>query len=190
MHVTLRATHDNGITRRLLEGDLTEQFIQYQRTYAEMEHLYEKEFGSSWIKFKKELMENYDEHLQRAHGTHDKGEPLNPLMLVWRHYYIEEHELDGLFFPQSGVPNRPVVEDPERPDYNPNNWAEIPSNIINDIGVPTVTVPYSYFEDGTPFVLALIGDMWSEADLLAWAFALEQVTGSRTAPVLERGSGS
>ena len=103
---------------------------------------------------------------------------------------LEEHELDGLFFPQSGVPNRPVVEDPERPDYNPNNWAEIPSNIINDIGVPTVTVPYSYFEDGTPFVLALIGDMWSEADLLAWAFALEQVTGARTAPVLERGSGS
>lgn len=103
---------------------------------------------------------------------------------------LEEHELDGLFFPQSGVPNRPVVEDPERPDYNPNNWAEIPSNIINDIGVPTVTVPYSYFEDGTPFVLALIGDMWSEADLLSWAFALEQVTGARTAPVMERGSGS
>ena len=103
---------------------------------------------------------------------------------------LEEHELDGLFFPQSGVPNRPVVEDPERPDYNPNNWAEIPSNIINDIGVPTVTVPYSYFEDGTPFVLALIGDMWSEADLLAWAFALEQATRARIAPSLETGPGS
>lgn len=116
---------------------------------------------------------------------------------AWRHQIrtlfrsvLEEHELDGLFFPQSGVPNRPVVEDPERPDYNPNNWAEIPSNIINDIGVPTVTVPYSYFDDGTPFVLALIGDMWSEADLLAWAFALEQATHARTAPLLETGPGS
>jgi Asp-tRNA(Asn)/Glu-tRNA(Gln) amidotransferase A subunit family amidase len=98
---------------------------------------------------------------------------------------LEDHELDGLFFPQSGVPSRPVVEDPERPDYNPNNWAEIPSNIINDIGVPTVTVPYSFFDDGTPFVLALIGDMWSESDLLSWAYAIEQATRAREAPVLE-----
>lgn len=116
---------------------------------------------------------------------------------AWRHEIrtlfrsvMEEYDLDGLFFPQSGVPNRPVVEDPERPDYNPNNWAEIPSNIINDIGVPTVTVPYSYFDDGTPFVLALIGDMWSEADLLSWAFALEQTTRARIPPTLERGPGS
>ena len=55
------------------------------------------------------------------------------------------------------------IEDPERPDYAPNNWAEIPSNIINDIGVPTVTVPFDYFDDGTPFVLAFIGDTWTEA---------------------------
>ncbi|MGB1839892.1 MAG: hypothetical protein ACPHWZ_02180, partial [Longimicrobiales bacterium] len=116
---------------------------------------------------------------------------------AWRHEIrtlfrsvLDEHGLDGLFFPQSGVPSRPVVEDPERPEYNPNNWAEIPSNIINDIGVPTVTVPYSYFDDGTPFVLALIGDMWSEADLLAWAFALEQATHARMAPSLEIGPGS
>lgn len=116
---------------------------------------------------------------------------------AWRHEIrglfrrvLEENELDGLFFPQSGVPNRPVVEDPERPDFNPNNWAEIPSNIINDIGLPTVTVPYSYFDDGTPFVLAWIGDTWSEADLLAWAFALEQATRARVPPTLRVRGGS
>ncbi len=115
----------------------------------------------------------------------------------WRHEIrdlfrsvLEEHELDGLFFPQSGVPNRPVVEDPERPDFNPNNWAEIPSNIINDIGLPTVTVPYSYFDDGTPFVLAWIGDTWSEADLLGWAFVLEQATQARVPPFLGVRGGS
>ena len=98
---------------------------------------------------------------------------------------LVENELDGLFFPQSGVPNRPVVEDPERPDFAPNNWAELPSNIINDIGVPTVTVPFSYFEDGTPFVLAFIGDMWTEAQLLSYAYALEQARPARRPPVLE-----
>ncbi|MDH3272622.1 MAG: amidase [Gemmatimonadota bacterium] len=110
---------------------------------------------------------------------------------AWRHQIrglfrsvLQEHRLDGLFFPQSGEPNRPVVEDPERPDYNPNNWAEIPSNIINDLGIPTVTVPYDYYEDGTPFVLALIGDMWSEASLLAYAYELERATSARVAPSL------
>jgi Asp-tRNA(Asn)/Glu-tRNA(Gln) amidotransferase A subunit family amidase len=100
---------------------------------------------------------------------------------------LEDNRLDGLFFPQSGVPNRPVVEDPERPDYAPNNWAEIPSNIINDIGVPTVTVPAGYFDDGTPFVLAIIGDMWSEAELLSYAYAYEQATHARRPPKLEPG---
>jgi Asp-tRNA(Asn)/Glu-tRNA(Gln) amidotransferase A subunit family amidase len=98
---------------------------------------------------------------------------------------LEENELDGLFFPQAGAPAPPRIEDPERPDYNPNNWPELPSNIINDIGLPVVTVPFGYYEDGTPFVLAFIGDRWSEADLLAWAHELEQATLARRAPELE-----
>ncbi len=97
---------------------------------------------------------------------------------------LARHELDGLFFPQAGAPNRDLVEDPDRPDYNPNNWPEIPSNIINDIGLPTVTVPFSYYDDGTPFVLALVGDTWTEADLLGWAYTLERATRTRRAPVL------
>ena len=95
---------------------------------------------------------------------------------------LDEYGLDGLFFPQAGSPNRDLVEDPERPDYSPNNWPEIPSNIVNDLGVPVVTVPYAYFEDGTPFVLAFIGDMWSEAELLAYAYAFEHATHARVAP--------
>ena len=102
---------------------------------------------------------------------------------------LAEHDLDGLFFPQAGVPNRPVVEDPERPDFAPNNWAELPSNIINDLGVPTVTVPFSYFEDGTPFVLAFIGDSWSEAELLSYAYALERANPARRAPALSTAPG-
>lgn len=97
---------------------------------------------------------------------------------------LEENELDGLFFPQAGEPIRPMVEDPERPDYRPNNHAELPSNIINDIGLPTVTVPFAYYDDGTPFVLAFIGDLWTEAELLAYAYDLEQATLARVPPML------
>ena len=98
---------------------------------------------------------------------------------------LEDNDLDALFFPQSGTPNRNVVEDPERPDYTPNNWAEIPSNIVNNLCVPVVTIPFSYFEDGTPFVIALIGDTWTEADLLAYAFEFEQATAARVPPRLD-----
>jgi amidase len=103
---------------------------------------------------------------------------------------LADYQLDGLFFPQAGAPNRDLVEDPERPDFNPNNWPEIPSNIINDIGLPTVTVPYSYYADGTPFVLAWIGDTWTEADLLSWAFAFEQATQGRRPPQLKDSPGN
>ena len=100
---------------------------------------------------------------------------------------LEENELDGLFFPQAGEPIRPLVEDPERPDYRPNNHAELPSNIINDIGLPTVAVPFAYYDDGTPFVAAFIGDLWADADLLAYAYDLEQATPGRVPPVLVEG---
>jgi len=97
---------------------------------------------------------------------------------------MEEHELDALFFPQAGEPSRPLVEDPERPEYKPNNWAELPSNIINDIGLPVVTVPMGSYADGMPFVIALIGDTWTESELLAFAHTLELETKARRAPAL------
>ena len=101
---------------------------------------------------------------------------------------LEENDLDGLFFPQAGEPIRPLVEDPERPDYRPNNHAELPSNIINDLGLPTVAVPFAYYDDGTPFVVAFIGDLWADAELIAYAYDIEQATLARIAPVLAEGS--
>lgn len=97
---------------------------------------------------------------------------------------LDKHALDGLFFPQAGEPIRPLVEDPARPEYRPNNHAELPSNIVNDIGLPTVTVPFSYYDDGTPFVLAFVGDLWSDALLLGYAYDLEQATQARVPPRL------
>ncbi len=99
---------------------------------------------------------------------------------------LEENELDGLFFPQAGAPIRPLVEDPERPDFNPNNHPELPSNTINDIGLPVVTVPVGYYDDGTPFVIAFIGDLWADADLFGWAYDFEQATLARMPPTLSR----
>ena len=85
---------------------------------------------------------------------------------------------------QAGAPIRDLVEDPTRPEYSPNNHPELPSNIVNALGVPVVTVPFAYYDDGTPFVLAFIGDTWTEADLLAYAYDFEQATKARIPPDL------
>lgn len=110
---------------------------------------------------------------------------------AWRHELrtlfrevLEAHDLDALLFPQASAPWRDLLADPSRPDYEPNDWPEIPSNIVNDLGVPVVTVPYDYHADGSPFVLALVGDFWSEAELLAYAYEIEQATRARRPPVL------
>ena len=91
-----------------------------------------------------------------------------------------------LFFPQAGAPIPNLIEDPDRPEYNPNNHPELPSNIVNDLGLPVVTVPFGYYEDGTPFVLAFIGEPWTESELLSFAFDLEQATKARRPPALVR----
>lgn len=101
---------------------------------------------------------------------------------------LTEHRLDGLFFPQAAYPSRDLVEDPAHPEYSPNDWPEIPSNIVNDLGAPVVTVPYAYFDDGSPFVIAFVGDLWSEASLLGYAHVFEQATGARKPPLLIDGS--
>ena len=97
---------------------------------------------------------------------------------------LAENDLDGLFFPQAGSPIPDLIDDPERPERNPNNHPELPSNIINDMGLPLVTLPFAYYDDGTPFVLAFIGDVWTESELLAFAYDLEQATRSRKPPEL------
>jgi aspartyl-tRNA(Asn)/glutamyl-tRNA(Gln) amidotransferase subunit A len=55
---------------------------------------------------------------------------------------------------------------------------------INIAGLPGVTVPAGYYQSGAPFNLIIVGPMWQEAKLLAIAYAYEQATRHRKAPVL------
>jgi amidase len=97
---------------------------------------------------------------------------------------LADNKLDGFFFPQAGGPIRPFIEDPARPDYSPNNHPELPSNIINDIGAPVLTMPMDYYADGMPFNVAFLGDLWTEPQLIGYAYAAEQATKARRAPTL------
>lgn len=89
---------------------------------------------------------------------------------------MADHRLDGLVFPQSEGP-LPGIFSSER--YPATTVSE-----INIAGVPGVTVPAGEYANGAPFALIFVGKMWSEADLLAFAYDYEQATKHRIVPVL------
>lgn len=88
---------------------------------------------------------------------------------------LDALDLDGLVFPQA---TRPV------PDLGGAGIGATTVSEINILGIPGVTVPAGYYADGSPFSLIFIGKMWSEAELLAFAYDYEQATFARIAPSL------
>ena len=84
--------------------------------------------------------------------------------------------LDALVFPQ--------MRDALPPLQGSDTIHETTVGEINIAGLPGVTVPAGYYGSGAPFCLIVLGRPWCEADLLSYAYAYEQATKHRRAPVL------
>ncbi len=87
------------------------------------------------------------------------------------------NNLDGLFFPQQ-------TSEPTATGYSALSVSE-----INLLGVPQVNLPFGYYAaSGVPFSVAFIGDTYTEAQLLSYAFDFQDaVSGTafaRVAPTL------
>ncbi|MDC9826278.1 amidase [Devosia sp. ZB163] len=89
---------------------------------------------------------------------------------------MADNQLDGLVFPQSEGPLPGVFE---KAEYLATTVSE-----INIAGLPGVTVPAGQYTNGAPFALIFVGKMWSEAELLAFAYDYEQATHHRLVPKL------
>lgn len=89
---------------------------------------------------------------------------------------MDKHDLDALVFPQM-YKETPLLASKE-------NIGATTVSEINLAGVPLVTIPAGYYKSGSPFALAFVGKMWSEASLLGMAYDYEQATKYRKAPVL------
>lgn len=86
------------------------------------------------------------------------------------------HQLDGLCFPQMRTPLAGL--------HSGGRIDETTVSEINIAGIPGVTVPAGAYASGAPFNLIFVGPKWSEAELLAQAYAYEQATQHRHAPKL------
>lgn len=84
--------------------------------------------------------------------------------------------LDGLVFPQMRGELTPL--------HGPQTIQETTVGEINISGLPGVTVPAGYYASGSPFGLIFVGRLWSEADLLAYAYNYEVATAHRRVPTL------
>jgi Asp-tRNA(Asn)/Glu-tRNA(Gln) amidotransferase A subunit family amidase len=89
---------------------------------------------------------------------------------------MQRHRLDVLIFPQLSAEIPGIFETSEYPATTVSE--------INIAGLPGVTVPAGQFKNGSPFSLILIGPMWSEADLLGYAYDYEQAFPHRIVPQL------
>ncbi|WP_027173782.1 amidase [Methylobacterium sp. 10] len=93
---------------------------------------------------------------------------------------MDENGLDGLVFPQ--------MRDELPPLHGGLAINETTVCEINIAGLPGVTLPAGAYASGSPFNLIFVGRMWSEAELLGYAYAFEAATGYRKAPSLVRPS--
>jgi amidase len=96
-------------------------------------------------------------------------------LAIFSHVFAE-HRLDGLILPQM----REQLAARNGQDY----IRETTVSEINIAGLPGVTFPAGYYASGAPFNLIAVGPLWSEAELLGFAYAYEQATHHRKAPVL------
>ena len=93
---------------------------------------------------------------------------------------LRDKGIDALFFPRSVNP---------LPDIGGDTLAYLGDQIvgteINEMGLPVVTVPAGFLEDGRPIAVDIVGPaIDTDAAILAFAYAFEQATRLRRAPVL------
>lgn len=88
---------------------------------------------------------------------------------------LEANDLDALIYPTWSNPPR-IIGDLRSPAGDNSQSLSPPS------GFPAVTVPAGYVYGSLPVGLQLLGDAWSEMDLLSLAYGYEQATGHRRPP--------
>lgn len=87
---------------------------------------------------------------------------------------MARHRLDALAYPTHRRTARPIGE------AQPEGNCQLSANS----GLPALSLPAGFAEDGLPVGLELLGPRWSDARLLAFAHALEQAIDRRRPPAL------
>jgi Asp-tRNA(Asn)/Glu-tRNA(Gln) amidotransferase A subunit family amidase len=96
-------------------------------------------------------------------------------MLAAFRQVMADYDIDAFFFPQMYKELGPLVG---------GAYANTTVSEVNLMGTPEVDLPGGYYADGSPFSVAFLGDQFSEAELLSYAYDFEQATLFRETPSL------
>lgn len=98
--------------------------------------------------------------------------------------YVAEMDrlhLDGFVYPAIQMPP-PDETMPQ--DHALSGGPHSATDWVNMIGVPAISIPAGFYEDGLPFGIEFSARPWRDGDLISWAYDYERLTHHRRRPVL------
>jgi Asp-tRNA(Asn)/Glu-tRNA(Gln) amidotransferase A subunit family amidase len=95
---------------------------------------------------------------------------------------LEQFKLDGFVYPAIQMP--PPDEVAELAAGGRSSGPHSNTGWANVLGIPAISIPAGFYDNGLPFGLELSAKRWRDGDLLGWAYAYEQRTKARRPPVL------
>ncbi|MBB5066768.1 amidase [Granulicella mallensis] len=94
---------------------------------------------------------------------------------------LDRLHLDGFVYPAIQMP---PVDETMPQDGRVSEGPHSDTNWVNMLGVPAISFPAGFYEDGLPFGIEISTRKWHDGDLIGWAYDYEQHTHYRRPPVL------
>ena len=97
---------------------------------------------------------------------------------------LDRWHLDGFLYPAAQMPP-PDETMPQ--DGKVTGGPHSDTAWVNMLGVPAISFPAGFYEDGLPFGIEMSARNWRDGDLIGWAYDYEVRTRHRRRPVLVEG---
>lgn len=94
---------------------------------------------------------------------------------------LDRWHLDGFLYPAAQMPP-PDETMPQ--DGKVTGGPHSDTAWVNMLGVPAISFPAGFYDDGLPFGIEISGRTWHDGDLIGWAYDYEVRTRHRRRPVL------
>jgi Asp-tRNA(Asn)/Glu-tRNA(Gln) amidotransferase A subunit family amidase len=95
---------------------------------------------------------------------------------------LARFQLDGFVYPAIQMP--PNDEIAELDAGQRSSGPHSNTGWHNQLGVPAISMPAGFYDNGLPFGLEMSARRWRDGDLVGWASSYEEWTHSRRPPVL------
>jgi amidase len=97
---------------------------------------------------------------------------------------LDRLHLDGFVYPASQMP---PVDETMPQDGRLSEGPHSDSDWVNMLGVPAISFPGGFYDNGLPFGIEISTRKWHDGDMIGWAYDYEQHTHHRRPPVLVEG---